>query len=271
MGENEHFCEIFSNGLRDNCIANNFNCILAQSSQANNYMEFPLDMTIKRDNGNISSNDLNGFYVHQENAENGGFQYIHLDPVSDNTSVLNDLHYVYYSNVPESDCPEFINIDDLKIINGYQDLCLNKGISRTVEVPASLDPLQNNVPGNITETDSNDVIKVSSDSDEDVVFVTMYSKTATTTTSTYTASKINETPKKPKIIRRRRKKRNVVVPRRNPKRTAQLEKASVDLAMKLSVPNSIFNAKVLRNGYGSIQVIHLIFFYAGNFCIRKVV
>lgn len=90
-----------------------------------------------------------------------------------------------------------------------------------------------------------------SSDDDDVIFVTTYTTTTTTTTTTAVAnsnvicsatSSSVSSPSPPKM-RRRRKKRVAVVPRRNPKRIAQMEKASVDLAMKLSVPKRIFGCR----------------------------
>lgn len=90
-----------------------------------------------------------------------------------------------------------------------------------------------------------------SSEDDDVIFVTTYTATTTTTITTalansnancLTTSSSVSSPSPPKA-RRKRKKKVAVVPRRNPKRIAQMEKASVDLAMKLSIPKRIFGCR----------------------------
>lgn len=105
-----------------------------------------------------------------------------------------------------------------------------------------------------------------SSDDDDVIFVTTYTTITTTTTTTAVAnSNVNcsttgssiSSPSPPKM-RRRRKKKMAVVPRRNPKRIAQMEKASVDLAMKLSVPKRIFGC---RSKSATEVVVSSIFIY----------
>lgn len=95
-----------------------------------------------------------------------------------------------------------------------------------------------------------------SSDDDDVIFVTTYTSTTTTSNTTVqanssiqcttTGSSISS-PSPPKVVRRKRKKKVTVVPRRNPKRVAQMEKASVDLAMKLSMPRRLLSTRTKSN------------------------
>lgn len=88
--------------------------------------------------------------------------------------------------------------------------------------------------------------------DDDVIFVTSFINTTVTSTLTAvqadcgvqcTSTSSVSSSSSPRVVRRRRKRKMTVVPRRNPKRVAQMEKASVDLAMKLSMPKRIFGSR----------------------------
>lgn len=114
----------------------------------------------------------------------------------------------------------------------------------------------------------NDNVNISKSDDDDVIFVTTYTNTTTTTTTTVQADSNSvqcttiassvSSPSPPKMVRRRRKKKVTVVPRRNPKRVAQMEKASVDLAMKLSMPKRIFGSRTKSSSDVMVRFIFLV-------------
>lgn len=208
-------------------------------------LDFPLDMT-------ISNNVSNDSYCKTDKQakdpldSNGQFPYYNASQ---------GLQYMCYitnntSCAIEPDLPEFIDLNDLKVSldckNHVQEEVLNLTRCKT------------------DDSTSKSPIMIGTDDDDDaddVIFVTMYSKTAPTVTSTVTSAicgatgtstaisavAVSSSGSKQVLVKRRRKKKTVVVPRRNPKRVTQLEKASLALAMQLSVPPSIFNAKITKN------------------------
>lgn len=88
--------------------------------------------------------------------------------------------------------------------------------------------------------------------DEHHAFLPTYPTSTVTTSTSVLSNSINahcstsssfSSPSPPKKIRRKRKNKMNVIPRRNPKRVAQMEKASVDLAMKLSMPKRLLGCR----------------------------
>lgn len=107
-----------------------------------------------------------------------------------------------------------------------------------------------------------------SSDDDDVIFVTTYTSATTATTTVAvansdaqcsTSSSSVSSPSPPKVVRRRKKKKIAVVPRRNPKRVAQMEKASMDLAMKLSMPSRIFGCRTKSAAEVTVSFVFTLF------------
>lgn len=159
--------------------------------------------------------------------------------------------YITNGGVTERDAPEFISVDEIHLPSDYTGYFSGKEAKQDAKTES-----QESV---ISVSSDSGTVKVPTDSDDDVVFVTMYNSAKTTSTTTTATSGItlpeDTTSTQSKVIRRRRRKKNgVVTPRRNPKRVAQMEKASVDLAMKLSLPPAIFNTKIPRYGCANVVV-----------------
>lgn len=122
-----------------------------------------------------------------------------------------------------------------------------------------------------------DDVNTTKSSDDDVIFVTTYTATTTTTmtaalsdlraTSSTTASTVSS-PSPPKL-RRKRKNKTPVIPRRNPRRVAQMEKASVQLAMKLSISKRIFGCRTKSSTEVVVSCLHLSIFIESprNLCV----
>lgn len=301
-----------SEGSSQNCV--NQKCIELQNDNKALPLDFPMDMTINNNVNktvqlfvpqNVRLNLQNSYFSTNKNdpeedpldfsndngfsttQANGQFDtslqtYYGPPPFPINAAQVQEgLQYIcYISNSPalETELPEFINLDDLKVPPEYKDYFAGQAPKnpKKTSVPLHLRRNRTYKTHNALVTPTVDgpiTIPTDDDTDDDVIFVTMYSRTETTVTNTVTcaASRSNTstvsatavTSACGKVVKKRRKKKNLVVPRRNPKRVSQLEKASLALAMQLSVPPSIFNAKINRsvpkNSYAESSVSYIFY------------
>lgn len=149
------------------------------------------------------------------------FPYVQISNTTDNNmQVQEGLQFLNILHQGEYlDQPEFIDINDLKISDTFLK--------------------ENDTCKRINEND------IDEDDDDDVIFVKEYYLNSKNKQNNDSKEINNDTKKKPVLPE----------PRRNPKRQVQLQKASLELAMKLSQRDAINNVRTRRNTNNKLQPV----------------